>query len=511
MYDVEIGNSISRQKALSALIDYPYFLFNSYIRKNRNNIRGELIEIASYYNDYEKGAEFSVDSDGDTVPTQMHFKEISTLIDKQARFMFSNPPDVNISESNEGDKSVVDSYRSILDKVFEKSELDVRLLQAAKDCLIGKRVAMLVDYSERDGAVVRFYDSLHFLYETEEETNRVSKFVCFETFYDEENQRRFAISLYEDEDGSIYVTQEIYNGAGIVLETLIDRKEIIGLDEIPAVIVTNSGTLSKKRGVSEVKSLSESESVYNKLGSGDVDAERKNMNPIYYVIDMNRKTTEGMGLYPGALWELEHSQTVNEPKPMIGVLSPTLNHSEPLKTTMERIKTSMYSSVDVPDITAETLSGTITSGKGIRALYFPLSVRCNEKMLVWRPSLEKVVKTIIKMVVLNSAISKELYYVPNVEAVQFKVEVVENYALLDDENEEKAVDLDEISAKVRSRFSYIKKWRGSEFKGDEEIEEEILRIAMEENILDAVQPTPYIERKTEQKNVVSQVDDLIND
>lgn len=507
MYDVTIENFSGRQRALSALTDYPYFLFNNYIKQNRNKLRDELVEISQYYDIYDMGADFSVDSDGDTVPTQLHFKEIRTLIDKQARFMFSNPPDISVSSDDE-DKTNI--YNKIVQSVIEKSNLYVKLLQAAKDCLIGKRVAVLVDFSEQKGAIVRFYDSLHFLYEMDDETENISKLVCFETYYDEENQRRHLVSYYENMGGKIHITQTIYNGAGVVIEELIEDKIIDGIDEIPVVIITNGGTLSKNNGISEVRDLYEGESTYNKLGSGDVDAERKNMNPIYYIVDMNRKTTEGLGLYPGALWELEHSQTVNEPRPMIGVLSPTLNHSSALKTTMDRIKTSMYASVDVPDITAETLSGTITSGKGIRALYFPLSVRCNEKMLSWRPAIAEIVRTTIKLCSINESISKELYSVTGVEIVQYNVSVVENYALLDDENEEKAIDLDEVIAKARSRYSYLKKWRGDELKTDEQIEEEIMRIATEENMLDAVQAGSYVGREIDKKNVKAQAEDLIN-
>lgn len=65
--------------------------------------------------------------------------------------------------------------------------------------------------------------------------------------------------------------------------------------------------------------------------------------------------------------------------PLVGTLAPALNHTEPTKAILERIKSDMYGQLEIPNISEETMVGTITSGKALKALYYPLQVRCDEK------------------------------------------------------------------------------------------------------------------------------------
>ena len=140
------------------------------------------------------------------------------------------------------------------------------------------------------------------------------------------------------------------------------------------------------------------------------------------------------------------------------------------------------------------MAGTITSGKALRALYWPLTVRCDEKMQTWGPALQKVVRFIIRFALLNVQECKEYYKVTDLREEQFNVMVENNYALLDDETEEKTLDLDEVLNDTRSRKSYIKKWRGDELT-DEEIEEELLQIAVEKNMLDTLSSNTVVQNR----------------
>ena len=87
---------------------------------------------------------------------------------------------------------------------------------------------------------------------------------------------------------------------------------------------------------------------------------------------------------------------------------------------------------------------------------------------------------------------------------------VENYALLDDEEEEKNIDLAEIAQNTRSRKSYIKKWRKSEFKNDEQIEEELMQIAMEINMFDTMSMNTQVQselnKQTTEQNIEEEIE-----
>jgi hypothetical protein len=120
------------------------------------------------------------------------------------------------------------------------------------------------------------------------------------------------------------------------------------------------------------------------------------MNPIRYTVNMNPKATKGLRSRPGEFWDLQTDQNIEDVKGMVGTLENQMNYSEPLKTTLDRIKTSAYEQVDVPNITLESMAGVITSGKSLKALYWSLIVRCKEKMKVWGPQLRNLIITIIE-------------------------------------------------------------------------------------------------------------------
>ena len=107
---------------------------------------------------------------------------------------------------------------------------------------------------------------------------------------------------------------------------------------------------------------------------------------------------------------------------------------------------------------------------------------------------------------LNKSIVSGLYVLPELKDIQFNVEVSENYALLEDEEEEKAADISEINANARSRKSYIKKWRREEFKTDEQIDDELMQIALENNMFDSLSMNTQIQGELEKIGTEQQVE-----
>ena len=165
----------------------------------------------------------------------------------------------------------------------------------------------------------------------------------------------------------------------------------------------------------------------------------------------------------------------------VGMLEPTMAYSSALKVTLDRLENTMYGTVDVPNINSEQLQGVITSGKTLKALYWGLSVRCDEKMLTWGPALSFIAATIIDGGRLYSKSIKQYTTATILPTNAFTVTVENNYPLPEDENEEKNMDLAEITAQTMSRKAYLKKWRKL---SDEEAEKELLQIKAEQDLFD---------------------------
>ena len=468
----------------------PYALLNKEIEGSAKYFQDELTEICKYYRIYKKGARFNVEgTNADYVGAMLRFKMAALLIKKEARFLFAEPPSITVEPKGDLGK-VTDSIKDgitiindLLKTVFDKNMFEDELLKAAKDCFIGKRVAGLVNFNEEDGITISFLPSTNFLYDTKVGNSKViTKFVGFITVKDSialSDKRIFKKKFELDEDGIVWLEEVMYDGAGKELEVITKYQKTL-LRTIPAVIFINDGLTGEEGGESEIDLLADYERWYSKLSNGDIDAERKSMNPTKYMMDMESNSTKNLSTAAGAVWDLGTDQNLDNPNPKVGILEPAMNYSSALKTTLDRIKTTAYEEIDMPNITLESLQGAITSGKGLKAIYWPLIVRCKEKMKMWGPQLRKMVDIIIEgaMAYPNCI---ESYTDDKIIPVAYEVKVEQNTPLPEDEAEEKNLDLSEVDSQVMSKKAYMMKWRGLTA---EEATEELQQIALERQIIE---------------------------
>ena len=482
-------NTVDRVNSIQALKSFPYFLLRTKKFKNQSDYREELIEIQNYYNVYNKGASFNTEGTlGDYIPSQIHYKRIKRLIDKEARFLFSNTPEIDVlplnSTGEQEENKQFDNHEKVINKVFEKSSFSKYLIQSAKDCFIGKRIAVLVDVSEQDGILLHFYNSLQFYYENDYGDSTITRFIGFECINKSksQNNRKYIVKTYTLKQNKVYVQVELYDGIGNVIEEIIPET-VTSLTSIPVEIITNDGTLDDKLGVSEVESLVDYESGYSRLGNADIDSERKGMNPIRYLVDMNSQTTKNLSSSAGSLWELKSEQNQDNVSPMIGVLAPAMNHTTAVTSTMDRLDNMMYDELDIPNIDEQTMSGVITSGKALKALYWPLQVRCEEKLKTWIPGLKNVVNRIIELAIQSPSIVQKMYSVEPLEDLPYTLNIEVDYALPDDEAEEMTNDLSCVNSNAMSRMSFFKKWRKNDLPTETDRQKELMQIAYENNLI----------------------------
>ena len=512
--DTRTAQIQSNVEVIGAVKDFPYFVFNNELGTNQSDFRKEIQEIQGYYDIYKNGAVFQPGNvNGDYIPSNLRFKIIRRIINKEARFLFSQAPDMKVESqgTDETSQNMVQVYQNIIDKILEKSRFESKLVKSARDCFIGKRIAMAVDISEEKGIMVHFYGSRQFYYETDEDNDRVVKFVSFERTQKSTNKAntRYVVTRYEMQNQTVMMEQKLFDGTGKELETMVPAGIVEGLEEIPVAIVLNDGLLDDQYGVSEIEELLQYEKTYSKMANSDLDAEAKGMNPIRYTVDMNPYSTENLSSSAGSYWDLKSDQTLDKSSPQVGTLSPDLSYSDSLKETLSRIKTSMYEEVDVPEINEETMVGTITSGKALKALYWPLTVRCDEKMKEWTPALSRVIDYIIRFVWRNPDFIKEKYMLEDIPGiVDFKASVVVNYALPEDEEEEQNLDFSAITNKTMSRKTFMKKWYNMT---DEQVEEELMQIAVEENMFDPMSMNVQVGTELQNRAMKDQINSNVED
>ena len=478
---------------LSVYNRIPYALIREESGEDATEVFEEIREICMYYKIYKRGKDFNVEgTNGDYTPARLRYKMAATLVNKEARFLFAEQPDITIEQKGdlegftEESKKALTVMNELLQTILDKNNFQDILIKGARDCFIGKRVACLINFNEQDGVTLTFLPSTQFLYEVRPTNHRVlEKFVCFTVMKESKTNsiKRIFKKKYtlEQVNGveKVFLEEEIFDGAAKSIEKVTEKCEI-KLDFIPVIVFINDGLSEELKGESEIESLMDFEEWYSKLGNADADAERKSMNPTKYLVDMANNSTKNLSTAAGALWDLGSDQNLDNPYVQVGLLEPQMYYSEALKTTLDRIKTTGYEQVDMPNITNESLSGVITSGKALKAIYWPLIVRCKEKMKMWGPNLSLMAEMIIQGAMIYPNTIKK-YTSDILMPIEHVIEVVQNTPLPEDEIEEKTIDLAEVEAKTMSRKTFMKKWRGLT---KSQIAEELNQIALERQIIE---------------------------
>lgn len=439
----------------------------------------EMNDILRLYDIYE-GRENFIDKseEKDYTQTEKRTNLIKKLIKEESRFLFGKTPELYVKSKNDtdADKDKAEQINLYLDKILKDNLFSEKLVKGARDCFIGKRAAIKL-YANQDTKEIRimFLPSLEFIYESDEENPNELKKIIF--FYQtnkevEKDKQRIWKQKYEMIDGRCILNEGIYNGNGILIEP-INVDVDLQLSGIPCYVVINDGLSGDPFGESDVKELLDNQIQYNRLSSEDVDTLRKGMDRIIYGIDIDPEASEKFKLKPGAFWDVPTDPTAEGKQATLDTIPTDFNYGDKIENSLKRIKSDMYEMLNIPMLSNDELKGMMTSGKTMKALYWQLITRCEEKMMAWRPALEWLIRAILEIT--------EVYQIEKLPQLDYTVTVENNYPLQEDEDEEKTLDLQQVNAQAMSRKTFIKKWQGVT---DDVADAEIKQIALEREMLE---------------------------
>ena len=439
----------------------------------------EMNDILRLYDIYE-GRENFIDKseEKDYTQTEKRTNLIKKLIKEESRFLFGKTPELYIQPKNDtdADKDKAGEINLYLNKILKDNLFSEKLVKGARDCFIGKRAAIKL-YANQDTKEIRimFLPSLEFIYESDEENPNELKKIIF--FYQinkevEKDKQRIWKQKYEMIDGRCILNEGIYNGNGILIEP-INVDVDLQLSGIPCYVIINDGLSGDPFGESDVKELLDNQIQYNRLSSEDVDTLRKGMDRIIYGIDIDPEASEKFKLKPGAFWDVPTDPTAEGKQATLDTIPTDFNYGDKIENSLKRIKSDMYEMLNIPMLSNDELKGMMTSGKTMKALYWQLITRCEEKMMAWRPALEWLIRAILEIT--------EVYQIEKLPQLDYTVTVENNYPLQEDEDEEKTLDLQQVNAQAMSRKTFIKKWQGVT---DDVADAEIRQIALEREMLE---------------------------
>lgn len=431
----------------------------------------EIIQLYELYEGPRLGDAKPQEGESPEKPTRLRTNYIKKLIKDESRFMAGRAPELRIV-ADKADTEAASTIEDYLTDTLAANRWQRLLINGVRDCFVGKRVALCLDGAPGGRIGIRFVPSTEFVYEVGDagELTKIILFYGLNDLVERSQQRIYRKKLWMD-GGRCLMDEGVYDGYGRQIE-LRHKAEPTGLDFVPAYVIVNDGLTGDLLGESDVRELSENQRAYDNLKSDDIDALKFNMFPQKVLVDASQASVEKVVIAPGALIDLQTDPSKPSGSATATVLETQFGYDGRYEHTVDRIKQDMYGLISVPDVAVEQLQGVAGSGKAMRAVYWGLICRCEEKWAEWDDALKWMVRRIVDMArTYNAATLPEIDYTVRVEHL---------YPIPDDEEDERARDLDEVSRGARSRLSYIKKWQP-----DADAEGELTQIQAEQRAQDA--------------------------
>lgn len=415
------------------------------------NVMRELAELIALYDFYDgRGQLWATPEEAEYTPTRAVTNYAKKLIKAQARFMFGRPPEVTITADGE---EQTQALRSAFRKIWEENGLSAKLLKAGRDCFIGKRVAVKL-WGGSQGVKICFRPSLEFVYDVEtDQSEELVKIVFFYGMNDEKDklEQRIWKQKFEMVDGKCLLTEAVFDGYGTVISVSAERADT-GLDFIPAFVVVNDGLSGDLSGESDIAELKDNQSLYNRLMSDNIDTLKFNMFPIRVAQDADGESVRNIRIAPNALVDLQTEPIAAESgkSAALKLLESGFTYASSFEETIKQVKNNMFELMSVPNVGLEQLRGLMQSGKSMKTLYWELICKVEERWQAWDAMLRWLAEKSLQMCrVLGGE---------DIPDCPFSVDIEHLYPILDDEEAERALDLQEVVANVRSRKSYAEKW-----------------------------------------------------
>ncbi len=430
---------------------------------------GDIIRLYDFYDG--KGQDWPLPSGLDYKPTKKRVNLVKKLIKREAEFMFGRAPEITFGSDDKAAAETVAQAQAVFDAALKRSQWNNKLIQGGRDCFIGKRVALKISGGRDRDIRVSFRPSTEFVYSVaDDDCDALSKIIFFYQTNNEPERvdQRLWKQKYFMKDGKCWLNEGIYNGFGELLEGGEDVDT--GLDFIPCYVIINDGLTGDMMGESDVEELIDLQNDYNHMISDDADALRFNMFPQTVAVDAKAESLAAITISPGALIDLQTDPgKEGNAQARLDKLEAGFSYSERFEAAVTRTKNDMYDLLSVPNVGLEQLRGLMQSGKSMKALYWELISRCEGKWSAWRPALEWLAFAVLK----TEAVYHGFVYDEN----KLTVHVESLYPILEDDFDEMANDMQEVTHQVRSRKSYIEKWGTAP-----DADAELLQIKKEETL-----------------------------
>lgn len=352
------------------------------------------------------GQNWPVNEKLDYEPTQDIRNKTKHLLKKQARFMFSVPPTLNIKPDDLNNRDIAEALKKFIEDILEDNKFWKITKQAFLMSTIEKRVLLRIEANPGEPIKIKYETIDNTSYK---ETNgKLLEVKIFEPspinalYEDGDDKRVYYLNIYkyktDDERNllpDVYYTREKYTNNEF--DTPVSTTEVdTGFVDIPCWLIVNGGELNDGYGESNLEDLTGPQTLYNKKNSDFADALRFQLFGAIAIIDGNPDDVAKMQIRPNALHAIRTNDEAAEQSKQATVAREEYNmgNATAIEAYLTRLDKDMRDLLDMPSITDLT---NIPSAKAMRYMYNDLIARCEEKWADWEPIFKSMIGFILKV------------------------------------------------------------------------------------------------------------------
>jgi len=343
----------------------------------------------------------------DYEPTLMKVDLAKWLVNRQAAFMFERglafsvpveqiddpvdmvKPDYEQSKKQKTETRKAFAREQLCYAMLKQNNLNLKVLTAAKDYLVGGNVGLKIHFNENRGMRFIFRPRLEVWPVYDDDDIDVLNKLHFIAWLDDETL--WKQSYWMDEGtGTCRMNEKTYDRE-LKIKDEIQGDTDTGLPFIPGEMFPRGALTGETEGRSLMLELLNLNEEYKKKLSDNADSLRFGMFAIKVLINCTEEIAKKCDIAPNALWAIISESIEEGVRADVKTLEHEFSYKDAYEAHMDRLERLMHKFADVPNLTPELIKGLgQMSGFAIKLLYGPLISITNQNMMVWKPKLNRI-------------------------------------------------------------------------------------------------------------------------
>jgi len=340
-------------------------------------------------------------------PAQVPINYSRYIVDKLASWQFEESIDIAVSSDKKTNEKKADIVEKDLYDIHQKNNMDLKLLQAAKESNTSGGVVVKMIYDKDLGVRLLPRPRIECFPITEFDDYEKLNKVHFVAFKSEDIIWKQTFEMVGDKCQFSEATYSVKNN--LQVEEWIQKPVFLGsgskfIDFLPVYIIPNNPGLGMVWGYSDLDDLIPIIDELNKKYSDSSDALRFEMFAITILLNMkgftDAKNKESRPkTKPGAVWRLmAEAGPQGEKKGDIFKLESSFAYRETLKEHIEKLTNILFELSDVIEVNPAVVSklGNL-SGVALKLMFASMISKTNVKNTIWKPKLAQIYSDALKM------------------------------------------------------------------------------------------------------------------